>query len=376
MPRPHRPQSRRSLSTSDRSHRPGYAPSHNAPRTPRTRPFRIAGLALLLAATACGEAQEPEPAEILIFGTEHLAQRDTPRPDAEVAEVVDSLRPYRPDMVVVEYLPAEWPVGEGRDYRWEFDDSAYAAEWGVPLDSAAERLAALEAELGDIAYGEIDEARRCRLARLHFLTRDRANALYYWTDAECPAESDSLLTEWIAHRGSHEMGRVAFPLARAGGVRSIVSFDYQGDDARWFFGPELFEEIREQGTSEEVRQLDSLLADVEAYRSRAAESEEGSYMEAERYKNSPEWIEAQRQLYEDDLPTLTYGDSAGQRQTDHYWLRNERMFERIDDAVAERRPERILVVVGAGHKYFLDELAVRRGYEWIDPLAYLGEPGG
>ena len=345
----------------------------------RLRVTRIALLALLLVTAACEgapEAGEPEAPAILVFGTEHLAQAETPRPDSEVAEVVDSLRPYRPDMVVVEYLPADWPIGEGRDYRWEFDDSAYAADWGVPLDSAAHHLASLEAELGDVAYGEIPERRRCELARLHFLARDRANALYYWTDAECPAESDSLLTEWIAHRGGHEMGRVAFPLARAGGLRGVVSFDYQGDDARWFLGPDLFDEVREEGTSTQIRQLDTLLAAVEDFRTRAAETETGSYMDAVRHKNSSQWIEAQRRLYEDVMPTLTYGDSAGRRQTDHYWIRNERMFDRIDAAVTAREPDRVLVVVGAGHKYFLDELAVRRGYRWIDPLTYLGRPGG
>lgn len=318
-----------------------------------------------------GEASEAAAPEILIVGTEHLAQREEPRPAVEVAAVVDSLRPYRPDMVVVEYLPASWPVGEGRDYRWEFDDASYAASWGVPLDSAGERLAALEAELDGVAYHGLSEAHRCTLARLHFLTRDRANALYYWTDADCPAESDSLLTEWIDHRGGHEMARVAFPLARASGLRSVVSFDYQGDDARWFLGPELFDEIRSQGSEAEVAALDSVMGEIEAFRAHNREMESGSYIRSMRYKNSAEWIETQRRLYEEVMPVLTYADSAGRRQTDNYWLRNERMFERIEEAVAAREPDRILVVVGSGHKYFLDELAERQGYRWVDPLEYL-----
>lgn len=257
-------------------------------------PFALVALLVLLLSDACGEAPDPAPPEILIFGTGHLARTETPRSDPEVVAVVDSLRPYRPDMVVIEYLPAEWPVGEGRDYRWEFDDSAFAREWGVPLDSAAHRPATIEAERGDVAYAEIAEAERCELARLHFLAGDRANALYYWADAACPAESDSLLTEWIAHRGGHAMARVAFPLARASGLRDVVSFDYQGEDARWFLGPDLFAEVREQGTAAQARQLDSVLAAVEASRSRVAETERGNYMAAVRYKNSPEWIEAQR----------------------------------------------------------------------------------
>lgn len=340
-------------------------------------------VALVLAsglAGACSDgpdAAEPGAPRILVFGTGHLAQADTPRPDAEVAAVVDSLRPYAPDMVVVEYLPATWPVGEGRDYRWEFDDSAYAAAWGVPLDSAAERLAALREELDGVAYSGLSEARRCELAGLHFLTRDRANALYYWTDAACPAESDSLLTEWIDHRGRHEMARVAFPIARAQGLRGVVSFDYQGDDARWFIGPELFGEIRAEGTEREIAGADSLMTAIQTFRAINDSIEAGAtYMETVRYRNSAEWIERQRRIYEDIFPVLTWDDSAGRRQTDHYWLRNERMFDRIEEAVAEQNPSRILVVVGAGHKYFLDELAERRGYEWVDPLDWLGTADG
>lgn len=334
-------------------------------------------LAFALLAAACTDAGEPpEPGpRILIFGSGHLAQQDERTADPEVAAVVDSLRPYRPDMVVVEYLPADWPVGEGRDYRWEFDDPTYAADWGVPLDSAAERLAALESELDGVAYSELSEERRCELARLHFLTRDRANALYYWTDADCAAESDSLLTEWIAHRGEHEMARIAFPLARENGLKDVVSFDYQGDDARWFFGMDLYREIQEEGTEAQLVEADSVMHTIESFGARvdSVEAAAETFIEMSRYRNSPLWIELQRQVYEDVFPVLTYDDSAGARQTAHYWLRNERMFDEIEEAVAARSPERILVVVGAGHKYFLDELSERRGYRWVDPLEYLNE---
>ncbi len=347
------------------------------PLTPRILALLV--LAAALGAAGCAgpgdTAADAASPQILIFGTEHLAQADTPRPEPEVAAVVDPLRPYAPDMVVVEYLPASWPIEEGRDYRWTFDDSAYAAAWGVPLDSAGERLAAMQNELNGVAYGALSGAQRCELARLHFLTRDRANALYYWTDTDCPAESDSRITEWVAHRGGHEMARVAFPIAREQGLRGVVSFDYQGDDARWFLGPELFDEIRAEGSEAQVAELDSLLAEIEAFRAEAGEMETGSFMRSMRNSNSPDWIELQRRLYEDIMPILTWDDSAGRRQTENYWLRNQQMFDRIDEAVAAAGPgetDRILVVVGAGHKYFLDELAERRGYRWVDPLEWLG----
>ena len=38
-----------------------------------------------------------------------------------------------------------------------------------------------------------------------------------------------------------------------------------------------------------------------------------------------------------------------------------------------RTPERVLVIVGFGHKYFLDELTREAGYRWVDPREWLPE---
>ena len=70
-------------------------------------------------------------------------------------------------------------------------------------------------------------------------------------------------------------------------------------------------------------------------------------------------------------PPPPRGDPGEVRQRDSYWLRNERMFEHLDAAVRERQPDRVLVITGAGHKYFLDELAREAGYRWVDPRDYL-----
>lgn len=174
--------------------------------------------------TSGREASADAP-RILILGGSHLAQTEERVPDAEVAAVVDSLRSYAPDMVVVEYLPADWPYGRGRDYRAE---------------------------------------------------------------------------------------------------------------------------------------LDSLVQRLEAFRARVPPLADVSFIDRMRFYSSPQWIEAQREVYEEVMPGLTY-DSAGARQTANYWGRNRRMFEEIEEAVRRERLERILVVVGAGHKYFLDELARERG---------------
>jgi hypothetical protein len=77
-------------------------------------------------------------------------------------------------------------------------------------------------------------------------------------------------------------------------------------------------------------------------------------------------------LYRWGVPPVTWGgDSLGDRQTENYWLRNRRMFESIQGAVKKRDPKQVLVIVGRGHKHFLDELTREAGYRWVDPRRWL-----
>ncbi|MDP2496514.1 MAG: DUF5694 domain-containing protein [Candidatus Palauibacterales bacterium] len=312
-------------------------------------------------------ADRDDPPRILILGSEHMAQTEREIPDSAVAPIVESLRRYRPDMVVVEYLPPEWPKGKGRDYRPGFDLDEYVREWETSTDGLEGRIDAA------VAAGDA-----CRAARLFFLKRDQVNAAYRWTAADCAAERDSAIGSMVDHLAEHEMGRIAFPVARSAGVERIVSFDYQGDDARWFMSPDYLKGLAEQGGPDVKAQVDSLMAAVKAFRGREAEFEKTHGLAATfRRRNSDFWLDAQEQLYEEAMPRLSY-ENAGRRQTDNYWLRNREMFSNIEEAVQRRDDvERILVVVGAGHKYFLDELARKAGWRWVDPLDYLPEgPGG
>lgn len=77
--------------------------------------------------------------------------------------------------------------------------------------------------------------------------------------------------------------------------------------------------------------------------------------------------------YEQELAGIEARD-AGPRQLEAYWDRNEEMAAALDAAIAEHDAERALLIVGACHKYFLDELVRESGHRWVDPRDHLPAP--
>lgn len=131
--------------------------------------------------------------------------------------------------------------------------------------------------------------------------------------------------------------------------RRIVSFDYQGDDARWFL-QEAIEEARSEGDRTGA-EADSLMARMKEFRTWADSVTSGSFASVLRTANSPRCMEMQERVYEVLLPRFEF-ERAGRHQTIHYWIRNREMFEWIEEAVAARRPERS-PFPPPGHAYLL-----------------------
>ncbi|HKK07792.1 MAG TPA: hypothetical protein VKA44_02800, partial [Gemmatimonadota bacterium] len=184
---------------------------------------------------------------VLVLGSDHLSKRERRVPEDRIRPVVEGLERFHPDMVVVEYLPADWPAGEGRDYRKDFDLDARARRWDIPRRRAGALLDSLE------DAGRPPRSEPCRAARLQFLRRDLADAAYLWLGADCPAEADTAIASWLDRISEHELARVAFPVARASGLEHVVSFDYQGSDASWFI-EDAMRRARRQGPPRARRQ--------------------------------------------------------------------------------------------------------------------------
>jgi hypothetical protein len=303
---------------------------------------------------------------IMIVGSTHLAQNE-PYPDQALNRFAEGIADYQPDLVAVEYLPPEYPVGAGRDYRPDFDLEALADAWSMDREHA--RTLIREAEAGE-------SVPTCNLAKAYLLNRDYMNALYHWRPGECPelAEQDSV-KEWAEGQRSDEASRFGFHAARQSGLDGVFSFDYQGADARWFIHGELQAAMEDKDLSAFLA-LWPMLPKVGAI-PRAFEAHtrphKDDIIDYLNYYNSPEHIGLQYWVYEEAMQAIDYQDT-GSRQTENYWRRNERMFDYLKEATEDQDAERVLVVVGGGHKYFLDELAREAGYRWIDPREYLPSP--
>lgn len=306
--------------------------------------------------------------DIMIVGSTHLAQNEPYDPDA-LDRVADSLAGYDPDMVVVEYLPPDYPDGAGRDYRPDFDLSSVAGMSAMDRDTAQTLIDRVE-------QGEAIPA--CRLSKAYLRIRDLMNALYHWQPGECPSLSDhEELADWAERYRTHEANRFGFHAAREAGLDGVLSFDYQGADAQWFIHSRLQQAIQDRDVSEmtalwPMMPLAGAIPRAFEAHTRPHQDKIIGYLH---YLNSPEHIGLQYWVYEEAMREIRL-DDIGARQTENYWTRNERMFENIEEAARKRNAERVMVIVGSGHKYFLDELARDAGYRWIDPREHLPSPGG
>lgn len=305
-----------------------------------------------------------EAPSVLILGTPHFQQDDYDFADEEFDRVADELEKFQPDLVAVEQLPPDWPSGEGRDYRPGFDLESYAQGWGMSREDARRIVNHDDSETTDD---------QCALGQAYFLIRDLANAHYAWSQADCPqVEHDEEIQEWWVRRQESEHVLLGHPVARSSDLDELVSIDYQGDDAEWFLftkGPELMLKGQFREAWGALPEVNRRTRELQGHMERHSDS----LTEQLQFLNSPEQIALQYWVYEQSLPEIET-ENIGQRQADNYWRRNERMFERLEQAMVEREAERVLVITGAGHKYLLDTLVRDAGYRWVDPREWLPAP--
>lgn len=304
---------------------------------------------------------------VMILGTTHLTQADSPYDEAALERIAEGMADYAPDLVAVEYLGPQYPDGAGRDYRPDLDPDALSEQWNLGREEAASLVRANRR--GD----PVDDS--CRLAKAYFLHRDYMNGLYHWPAGECDAlQEQEDIQEWAEHYRQHEAAVFGFHAARSSDLREVVPFDYQGADAEWFLHGMLQEAVEERDITRiwALRDMLPRVGRMNRFNQAHYEPVENDIIDYLRLMNSPHHIAHQYWLYEEMMPTITL-ENAGARQTENYWRRNQKMFGYLQDAIERKETERVLIIVGSGHKYFLDELTREAGYRWIDPREWLPE---
>jgi hypothetical protein len=295
----------------------------------------------------------------MVMGSPHLNQDDKNYSSRSFETINRELVSYEPDMIVVEYLPPDYPVGKGQDYRPEFNLSRYAEKWNTSIEKGRKLI-------NDDKKGPRD----CELGKAYFLVRDFPNAAYHWKQEDCKGIKGykNIKQKLLDDLYNHEMSKIGFNVAKERNITEVESFDYRGEDVEWFIGNkarEYLSNFRLDALVEfwpVIPKFGTVQRQYQAHRS----GETGNLIDYLDFVNSAKWIKLQYWAYEKKIRGIDI-NNVGEKQVENYRQRNRIMYANMKDEIEKENPERVLVIVGAGHKYFLDQLVYESKYDWKKP---------
>jgi hypothetical protein len=310
--------------------------------------------------TRLEHGQAVAPARVLVLGTAHLASSKQAWDAAALEPVIARLVAFRPDVIAVESIPgsacdfmARTPAKfDPADLRRYCADTAQAAAaTGLDIPAATAQLdAALKTWPADAS-----PAQRRHLVALALAAGEPGTARLQWQQlaaAERRAE-DGLSADLVAQldrRRSGELDLLAIPVAARSGLSHLLAMDDHTGDAIDVADPDAF-----------LRSLN------EAWRGgadavRAAQAQEAALAEHRdalglyRHLNDPA---VRRAAADADLGAASRDASAqhyGRMYAAGWETRNLRMAANIAAAIRDRPDARVLVIVGAQHKPWLDRI--------------------
>lgn len=169
----------------------------------------------------------------------------------------------------------------------------------------------------------------------------------------------------------NEVIQIGFRLARQMGHKDVYGFDEQPSDGEPDYFP--FPRVKAYADAHgQAAAVDGLL-DFFKTRSAAEDAEQGKLSIAEilRRKNQPDYYRRDHAMgYYGLLAVGDANDQPGAELNAYWYMRNAKMFAKIG-LISEPR-DRVLVLVGAGHKFWLSHFAaLTPGYKNVDPTPYL-----
>ena len=168
-----------------------------------------------------------------------------------------------------------------------------------------------------------------------------------------------------------ETYQIGFRLARQLGLEDVYGFDEHGGEGEPDYFPlgAVGEWAEANGRMDDYR---AFFANVEA-RVNAIAADDGGCSIARNLMdhNDPALLRAlHTELYYDLLPFGDAGAQPGAELNASWSMRNAKMFAKLD--LLSGPGERVLVVVGSGHKYWLDHfVSMVPGHVAANPLPYL-----
>ncbi len=312
------------------------------------------------------------PNEVLVLGTPHIAYWPEDVEIENLDPLIDRLETWRPQIIGIESIPGDECDLMRRQKEFIDEAETYcpdtkAARIATGLDVAA-AIAERERLLSDWPSDPAPAMRR-NLAAVMLAAGDPVSATIQWLYlAEADRiESDRLTPELVDYLNSR-IGRrnenywIAAPLAVQLGLQRVVQYDDQAvsipiddDDA---YGKAISAAWNTAASEPSKREADA--------RGPGLYSPEG-VLDAYRLYNDPAYP---KQVYARDFGAALADPSERQygRQYVTYWeTRNLRMAANIREAFGAHPGSRMLVIVGASHKGYLDAyLAMMRDVEIAD----------
>lgn len=341
--------------------------------------------------------------EVAILGSLHLRQRAADAVPVAIGPIRQRLEAYHPDQVVIEWLHPSIPAESTFNYAPLGDRRTLAQLWGLPAQPSAAMLDSLRAvqRSTPISARLLRAAQRLQVGQVLYLRGDPANAAYQWYLARRGGGDISGVGPLVEHLlGGHEAVEFGFAAAAAAGLEEVTPFDYQGPEA----GSEVWGEMLEAMADTGVARVDGLgpaspgwtaaRARFDSLRGRWEANRDSSWVRrygalpfvaqytaalggfawytarlpadtdgltTMRWLQAPDGIAAERHVQADLIGGIRFG-GWGPRRLAGIMRRNERMADFLEADARRIRPARILVVVGSGHKWALEEILARRGY--------------
>lgn len=300
------------------------------------------------------------PNRVLVLGTPHLAGLAPAFRADNLQELLDRLASFTPQLIAIETLSGA-QCDELRRYPARYKDTVESYCWDPAPARAATGLdvpvATAAAELALAAWPATPSAaQRRHLAALFLASADRFSALVQWLRLPAvdrrpgdgiDAALATILDKLVVRRGEDSL--IAAPLAARLGLERLVLMDDHSADAAvddeagyeaaigkvWNNPAATRRKARDAELQKRLGTSDGLLALYRAY-------------------NAPG---QGRRTFDSDFGAALDDRSAAQfgRQYVGYWeTRNLRMAANIRDALGTRPGRRMLVIVGASHKSYLE----------------------